>query len=226
VKRHIPRTWILESVRMDNSGDMHPYCLPYLKGRLSLVHRTRIANFNAPAPSPADGEVALPSAIITSDTGELTWVNQAGDGHVLIDTPRHQTIVGRAGRRSTKHLAVDLKTPFAAIQVSSLDDKPLAQSERMLLLTAARATNTDFKWRDDSRQSPDDWGHAPTRIEPVVATLTLRNLDGARDVTLQPLDERGQPFAESRPFAVVADGFSIELTGEPATPWYIVQISR
>lgn len=81
IERQIPRDWVLESVREPATGDRHPYWMPSLTGRLALVHRTRIANLNAPAFSPGEGELALPRGEIVSDTGELTWEDTPNDVH-------------------------------------------------------------------------------------------------------------------------------------------------
>ena len=60
-----------------------------------------------------------------------------------------------------------------------------------------------------------------------VGTLSLRGLRGARAVTLRPLDAAGQPVeGQARPFACSDHVFTIELTGTPATPWYLIQIER
>ncbi|MCL5997309.1 MAG: hypothetical protein M1546_14820 [Chloroflexi bacterium] len=226
IERRLPRAWALEGVRQRGSDDLRPYWIPHLPGRLALVHRTRIVDLAAAQLAPAEGEVMLPADRIASDTGELVWEVAAGDGRVLIDTPRQQAIIGRAGARATRHLAVALQTPFAAVQLASLDEHPIALARRLLLVTGARIANTDQTWGDDARQEPADWGHAPTRIEPVVATLTLRGLAEARRVTAQPLDGHGQPYGESVTLPQTSEGFVLRLGDLPASPWYLVQVER
>ena len=116
-------------------------------------------------------DVSLPEGRIVSDTGELTWEDTPGDGRVLVDTPRHQVLIGRAGRASTSNMECDWSTPFAAIQLASLEDRPIAEAGRLLLVTGARVANTGMKWLDETRRSlGEDWGAAPTRIEPVTGT--------------------------------------------------------
>jgi hypothetical protein len=253
VMRSIPRKWALETVRYSDragQGGLRPYWLPYLPGRLALVHRTCIADpsvnsepvpslcsgqalnamkeqaLDAAQPVPAEGEVALPQGRIVSDTGELIWEDTPGDGRVLIDTPRQQAIIGRAGARATSNLALDLQTPFAAVQLASLDERPIAQAERLLLVIGARVANTDQKWADDARQSLAEWGHAPTRIEPVTGRLTFHALADAGRVTVQPLDSHGQPAGETMSVAAAANGFAINLGSLAPSPWYLMQVSR
>ncbi|MBC7235068.1 MAG: hypothetical protein H5T69_04450 [Chloroflexi bacterium] len=226
VERRMPHDWVLESLRRP-SDSAHPYWMPWLPGRLALMHRTAIASFQGEVLSPPEGQRTWPEERIVSDTGELVWEARPKDGRVLIDTPRHQAIVGRAGRRATSHMELELETPFAAVQLASLDGQDIARSERMLLSTGARVANTGMRWADETRQSlSDQWGTAPIRIEPVVATVTLRGLAGAKAVWLQPLDGCGQPMGEPRAFAAADEGFAIRLEGEPATPWYLVRVER
>jgi hypothetical protein len=227
VERAMPHDHVLDSMRQA-SDRAHPFWMSGLPGRVALVHSTAIADFHAGELSPAEGEVALPGERIVSDTGELNWEATPGDGRVLVDTPRHQVIIGRAGRRSTRNVDLDLSTPFAAVQVASMDSVEIARSTRLLLLTGARVANTGMRWEDERRQSTgEQWGHAPVRLEPVVGTLSLRDLHGAQVVTLWPLDAAGQPMeGQARPFSRTDDVFTVKLTGTPITPWYLIEIER
>ena len=225
VERTATQEWLLDSLRVQMPVS-HPYWLPHLPGRLALVHRTVLADFNAEAVRPAEGEVTLPAGTVLSDTGELTWESAADGAHVRIDTPSHQAVIGRAGRQETGNMVLDLETPFAAVQLASLEERPIAQAGRLLLIAGGRVANRGMRWADAERHSIEEWGEGPTTIEPVVARLTLRGLQGAQAVTLQPLDGSGQPMGEAIPFTAEGRGFGVALTGEPATPWYLVQVTR
>ncbi|MBC7237960.1 MAG: hypothetical protein H5T69_19120, partial [Chloroflexi bacterium] len=219
VERRMPHDWVLESLRVEMPDDRHPFWFPELPGRLALVHRTGIADFRSDALSPV-GPLPLPQGHIVSDTGELIWVEE-GPGRVLVDTPRHQAIVGHAGAWSTRNLAIDLDTPFAAVELASLHETPIADAEELLLLTAARVANTGMEWADATRHSlADRWGQAPTRIEPVRGSLTLRNLRDAMEVLLQPLDGRGQPVGAPLQGRRTQQGFVFNLNEAAPTLWY------
>jgi hypothetical protein len=112
--------------------------------------------------------------------------------------------------------------------VAGLDGLEIARATRLLLLAGARVANTGMRWEDERRQSTgEQWGHAPVRLEPVTGTLSLRDLHAARAVALRPLDAAGQPMeGQARPFSRVGDAFAVELTGTPATPWYLIEIER
>ena len=133
----------------------------------------------------------------------------------------------RAGERSTGHMRVNLRSKFAAIQLSSLDDLPVSHSTQLLLVAAARVANTGMRWTDETRSSiKGNFGTAPTRIEPVCATLTLCGLSGARQVTIRALNGNGQPFGEPTLALAVGDEFVIELNEKPGTPWYVINVER
>ena len=224
VERHLTRERVLESQRRYRPDDRHPYALPYLLGRLALVHKTRLADFHADGLQPAEGEIDLPEGGIVSDTGELTWELSDDEGCVRIDTPRYQAIIGRAGARSTSGMTFDLSTPFAAVQIASLDEHPIAKADRLLLVTTAQVANTDMEWLDATRRSLGaSWGQEPTRIEPVVGSLTLHGRPDAVSVILRPLDERGQPGDDGLPFQKAGEGWRIELTEDLGTVWYTVE---
>ena len=225
VERTVPYEWALESLRSHVSEGGLPYALPYLPGRLGLVHRTAIADFDSAQVSPAEGEVALPEGRIVSDTGELIWEEPPVGGRVFIDAPCHQGIIMRAGQGLTSHMTVDLATPFAAIQLASLDGRPLAEANCMLLVTAARAANTGMKL-NETRTALLDWGEEPTKIEPVIACLTLIGLANAKAVTVQPLDGCGQPLGIPAQATLTDDGFTTTLTGDPPTIWYEVRVQH
>ncbi len=223
VERHLTFEGVRESLR-SRPDDKHPYSIPHLLGRLALVHQTAIADFHAEAVSPAEGDIKLPEADIASDTGELRWEDAPGDGRVLVDTPRYQAIIGRSGKCSTQNMTFDLETPFAAVQLISLDENPISEAGRMLLVTGARVANTGMKWLDDTRHSlGEQWGEAPTRVEPVSGTLILRNLQKADKVILKPLDNCGQPVGKGMPFTQEDGAWRIALSDEMATLWYLVE---
>ncbi|MBR5738565.1 MAG: hypothetical protein IKY02_01085, partial [Lachnospiraceae bacterium] len=118
--------------------------------------------------------------IIMSDTGEL-WRDlkrQVG----AVDTPRTKIVYGmlakevRAGNLAKPYdmqlngMKVVCNTDFAVVGVSSLNDKPIAHSDNMLLCTVGRASNTD-SWFDGEKQVK--YGHLPIQIEVIDAEIEI-----------------------------------------------------
>jgi hypothetical protein len=122
---------------------------------------------------------------------------------------------------------VQLTTPYAAIQVISLDGEAISKSSQVLLVTTARVANTGMTWQDTSRRSLGaHFGHAPTRVEPVTGTLVLNGLEKARKITLQPLDGCGQPLGAPHQVAELPNGWQVSLDEVSPTVWYIIRIER
>ena len=121
-----------------------------------------------------------------------------------------------------KNLAAMVENEFCAVILVSLDDKPIAQADRLLLVATARAANTGMKW-NDKRTSLTDWGTEPSVIEPVKGFVTLKGLDSAGPIEAMPLDSGAKPIGKSIPAVKTTDGYRLRL-GEPATPWYLVRI--
>ncbi len=108
---------------------------------------------------------------------------------------------------------------FAAVTLTTMDEKPAAQSERLLLTLAGKVENQDMGWNADRTSVGDQWGHGPTIAEGIPATLTLRT-DGPR--TVWALDGTGK-HREKVP-AAYANGTLIFTVGpQYRTLWYAVE---
>lgn len=145
---------------------------------LSEVHRMGVA---LPGETPtADGEVPAdqPSVDTTagevlSDTGELfrSWTKRYG----WIDTPRTKAaygFLGSVGRIQLKGLALDVKTDFATIALSSLSDDPIEQAETLLLTAVGRSDNTDAQY-DEAGTHQLSVGRGPVLIDPIKAVVEI-----------------------------------------------------
>jgi hypothetical protein len=183
-----------------------PYFTPGFPLSLPLVHGSRIASLDniptAKYPPAAD-------APYVSDTSELVW----RPGLVTVNAPRSQAAIGflTENPASLRHLATHLETDFAAVILSALDDRPIERSPRMLLTAGSTVANTN--------------NGPPSTIRNVRGDLVLRNLAGARRVTISPLDgsaaRMGTPTAAEK----TPDGWRVKL-GEKVTSWYEVRVER
>ncbi len=218
------RSYSPEEVRESIRSTQRPFFTPGFNPALALTHATRIRDFTRPGgPYP---DVKTANAIV-SDTDQLAWHHGGKkQGLVTIQTDRSQGLIGFVGRvtEPLKNLATAVDNEFCSIILTSLDGKPIAGADRLLLVATARCANTGMKWNEE-RTSLTDWGTAPTVIEPVKGSITLRNLVSVRQIEVLPLNSGAKPLGKSLPVQKTADGYRISV-GAPATPWYLIRISR
>jgi hypothetical protein len=207
-----------------------PYFTPGFPLWRPLVDASRIASLDD-GPTQPFASAAAPAPIV-SDTAQLAWsasppgAGKEASGQVVVDTPRTQGLIGfsAAQSRSPANLSAAVANPFSAILLTSLDDRPIAQSRHLLLVAGARAVNTGMTW-NSAHTALEQWGRSPTLIEPVTGRIALRGLDGATAVLVQPLDGAGQPLGPRVPAAQDNGAWQIPVGTPPAT-WYSVTVER
>jgi hypothetical protein len=202
-----------------------PYFTPGFPLYLPLEHEVRISSLDGPA-TQTFPQVAAPDPIV-SDTRQLAWyTSPEHTGLVTIDTPRTQALIGfvRANGKAVSNLAAQVENTFCTIQLSSLDDKPIAQASRLLLIAGGRVENTGQQW-NSAETAVTNWGNAPTLIEQVKGSITLSGLEGARGVQVQPIDGAGQPMGAFIKATQLGDSWKIPL-GETVTTWYEITVLR
>ena len=202
-----------------------PYFTPGFPLYLPLIDELRISSLSGP-PTEAWAERVVPDPIV-SDTHQLVWYTSPGKtGIVTIDTPRTQGLVGfvKANGKSVSHLSAQVDNRFCTIVLSSLDDKPVAESARLLLVAAGRVENTGQRW-NTAGTDLTAWGVAPTLIDQVKGTITLDHLDNAKAVLLQPLDGAGQPAGAAVHASRRGDDWLVPV-GRTVTTWYEITVQR
>lgn len=202
-----------------------PYFTPGFPLNLPLEHEVRISSFSGPATQPFS-TAAAPNPIL-SDTRQLAWYHATQQsGLVTIDAPRTQALIGfvRSNGKSVSNLAAEIENAFCTIQLTSLDEKPIAQASRLLLVAGGRVENSGEQW-NSAGTDVTNWGGAPTLIEQVKGTMVLRGLAGARAVHLQPIDGAGQPLGSPVNAQRAGDAWRIPI-GETITTWYEIKVDR
>lgn len=166
--------------------------------RLALI-RLDYATLNRPAPR--------------------TTLTVTGDAATAVYRAQSPSCVALAGYVGGQTISVGPLTlafgkfgnSFAACTVTAMDGKPLAQSKRLLLTLMGKAANQDMKW-DATHHGLIDWGHGPTVVEGVPATITLP-ADSVRHV--YALDGKGRRVKE-----VPLAGMQSTVGPEDRTVWY------
>lgn len=219
---------LIDTLRMERWKE-RPYFKPGFPRSASLRHALRFEFAEADRREAFPPEAKL--AEIASDTGEIHWRDaDKKRGWVSVDTPQTQALIGFVGRseRRTTNLAIQLDNVFAAVTLTADDDRPIAQSRRLLLGTTAWSGNSGMKWADD-RQLLLDHGAGPVLIERVTGEAILSGLAGAKAVRVTPLSPTSRA---AKPAIVVqpqqeGNRIVIRLSlGEPATCWYLIEVER
>jgi hypothetical protein len=223
VTRRYAREQAFESRRLARTEQ--PYFTPGFPLALPLTHGVRIASLEG-EPTPAYARVD--STTIVSDTRELVW-RTTPDAHGLVteETDRTQALIGfvKSHRVAVKNLAADVDNAFAALTLSAIDDAPIARARRLLLTAGARVTNTGLQWNADRTRTTQQGG-APSLIEPVTGTVTLRALSGpVRGVSARALDGAGKPIGAPIVARRSAGGWELPI-GAPTTTWYLLRVDR
>jgi hypothetical protein len=202
-----------------------PYYTPGFPLPLPLEHEVRISSLTGPPTQPfAD---VTPTNPIVSDTRELAWYTSPKlGGLVTVDTPRSQALIGfvKAQDKSVRNLTADVSNDFCTILLSSMDDRPIATSSKLLLVAGGPVENSGQKW-NTAGTDVTSFGGSPTLIEQVKGTITLRGIEGARSVQLQPIDGAGQPLGAAIVATASGNEWKIAL-GAATTTWYQITVTR
>jgi hypothetical protein len=206
------------------SGSERPYFTPGFPLSVPLQHGSRVSSFHGKSSAPFTADTSSP---FKSDTGQLVWYSDTNQtGLVTIDTPRSQGLIGfvQANQKRVTNLSADVKNDFCAIVINSLEAKPISSAHRMLLTTGTRVENTNMQW-DTRRARVTNQGQSPTLIEPVTGTITLRNLEAAKQVSAKALDGSGHAIGSPIVAKKTDAGWELPI-GELVTTWYEVSVER
>jgi hypothetical protein len=152
-----------------------------------------------------DSDKGLQNGKIISDTGEIerNWKECI----LKVDTPKTQGYTGfPKGTLKFKDIEIKAETPFATLVVTSLDGKPISESQKLLVSSVGRVRNDDeeiiysastkspsgFEYGTDMLvKRPKGPGNGQVRMEPVKATIKLKG----RSVKVTPLKPDMTPMA-------------------------------
>ena len=121
------------------------------------------------APGPA-------KKILHSDTGEISIDGTAEI--MVIDTPKTAGGFCGAGKSfatSDQRLSVKLSESEGTVWLSSLDDKPLTDSARILVTHLTDLQNTGIHYAEKARKTLLDWGKLPHLVREGKAVITLKH---------------------------------------------------
>jgi hypothetical protein len=171
---------------------------------------------------------------LVSDTGELSWDQSAGV--VVINAARARAVIGFADDQSyalggpgvdctvASGPCVVIKPGQSLLGHSTIalelveGDSFATGNARAILSATGTVRNADMQWNASQTSLGRNWGHGPTRVEVIDATVELPR--SAAEVAVYALDGRGQRLAQ---VPVTGTGTaSLHIGGGVPTLWYEV----
>ena len=110
---------------------------------------------------------------------------------MTVRSPKTQGVIGFAsgGHYDLPGVELEIKTPFVSLIFTPLDDRPLVESEQILITAMARDRQKGSKFNADW-SALEVVGGPPLLLEPVQATIKLA---GDQPAKVEPLDIYGVP---------------------------------
>ncbi|GAB4460714.1 MAG: hypothetical protein OHK0029_25040 [Armatimonadaceae bacterium] len=155
---------------------------------------------------------------VRSETGELSW--NWGDGRVALMAEKASGVTGflsSAGKMTLKDMVVDSPLEYGSILLVTLDGKPIAQSQKLLLQVMSE--DAPYGWKTGSTDQQGlktitDIGGAPIVVKNIAGTVSLRRPD-ASSLRVTALDLNGYPTDK------MGNAQSINL--RPNTLYYLIE---
>jgi hypothetical protein len=195
-----------------------------LRGDISDVWRRRVSNSYIRATdedSSLRGSSGKDTSHILSDTGEILFDRrQEGEEFLQVTAPAARLLIGYVGGRNFTLGDVVLRMGsgthrnYANISLVALDEKPIAESRRVLLTAVARVENKFQQWNEKRTSIGRNWGEGPTLAEPVPLSISLPG-GGWRASTLSG---KGQVVA-----TVPMQGNALSSAPGHGTLWYLFE---
>lgn len=156
-----------------------------------------------------------------SAKAHLQWDVVNNRGLYVLRNDRCYVVTGNTERFKdvANGLSLAIQQPgFAAVTVTAMDDKPMTDSNRILITACGRCENTGMQFSEDRRTVGRNWGQAPVEIEPVEGTITLPKRLNNTPMTCKVLNPDG---TVKQQFTVTNN--TIALKAEYGTMWYLVE---
>lgn len=128
---------------------------------------------------PAANRTSLDGPVYQTEKGELTI--DAPRDTLTIDTARTAGGYAPEGERiAAKSVEISIVKTDATVWVSSLDDKPIGTSRRLLITHLTDVQNSGVRYGDRDRRLLLDWGGMPHLALDGAASVTIRLRDASK----------------------------------------------
>mgnify|MGYP000148724628 CR=1 FL=1 len=160
-----------------------------------------------------------------SMTGELYW--NINKGLFQITAEKVQGAAGflkEAGSLKMPSFTVTSETEYASCFLYSLDNKPIRESDKLILSLAARSENSGAKY-SPSRTSVIYGGSAPIIIEPVIGEFVITP-GRFSSVKVYSLDANNYISGEYKNYSVKSGAIAFKSDGNSRSMNYYMEIKR
>lgn len=161
---------------------------------------------------------------IVSDTGQITLNNKVG--YVKVVTDKSECLVAPpAIDVAGKNLSVKNSSTFSSISASAMDNKPLAESKRVLLFHLTNVLNSSMQFSNAKMTSLVKRGSLPYLARTGTAEVSLKN--SSPGLTLHVVDSGGKRLREEK--AEYLDGayhFNAEVSASGGHPAMIYELTE
>ena len=164
--------------------------------------------------------------VVTSPNGEVK-VDRAR-GSITVDTPRTAGgFVDKPGTVETSRFRAEIEGGSASAWVSSLDRRPIKETDRLLVCLVGDVQNDGIEYEDETMRVLRRWGKQEGRIARRVAaaiSVSLANAPGWRVFALNPDGSRKREVE-----SVFRDGrlsFRADIGGDPEEAEFAYEVAR
>jgi len=150
---------------------------------------------------------------IESDTGQIVLFPRQGQMSVVTEKTECFALEEKQSL-SGNVLTVKNNGPFSVVMLSAMDNRPLTQSQRLVLFHLTDSSNTNARYFDKECTVIEEWGTLPHLVRIGAVTLSMK-ADPSRKIKLWAVDMSGKRIAEL-PVKRTKDGFEFVLqTNQP-----------
>lgn len=214
----------------------------YLRGDLEPLKESLVAPPNKPinglmamqkrigvrSDAKATPDVGLPDeSKLQTPNKSIVWNVQKSmeQGTIQLDTDKTIGVWGTIANQSfsLRKNSWDVGTidrNYGILIATSVDDKPIGLSQRLLLLAATHSENTNMKWNGERTSVGNQWGSGPTNVVAINAKITIPWSKSTAKVTA--LDGTGKPTI-SVPAEVLNGTVRFEIGESYKTLWYAIE---
>ncbi len=205
VRLRVPTSQVLDLVAEHTNDVTGIWAKAGVPRKAAIRHRLAL-EWTESGELSADSVNLPPGPFVTSDTDEINWMNpEDAEETFWVETPKTRVVLGHiAGAGVVFKDGVDLdvgKTEdgWVAVALTSMDDRPILESGRMLLVVMSKCENQDMGWDEERKTVGRNWGTGPVIAEGIDVTVSFPGRtdlkayslkpDGTRDKLIAPTDE-------------------------------------